>query len=145
MNSNCPPSPVDKRAYIADIGEILVKDFGKKKYYKPQEVKSAQAKSKWYRGTDFSCWGMSTYSSHADFDAYHEQTGEACDYVQMKSEMLKAISTTDVAHLPDFPDHDVEASWLDLGDVFDKVLGGIGEFFSSIGDNDGDLDVDIDV
>jgi hypothetical protein len=134
MNSSCPSAPVDKRAYIADIGRILVKDFGRKKYYKPQEVKKAHAKSKWYEYLDFSCWGMSTFSSHTDFDEYHEQTGEACDYVQMKSEMLEGISSTDMVHLTDFPGLDVDASWLDLGDVVGGILEGVGEFFSGIAD-----------
>lgn len=56
MNFKCPPAPPDKRAYIAEIGKILVHDFGKKKYYKPKEVKKAHKKSNWADGLDFSCW-----------------------------------------------------------------------------------------
>src|SRR5688572_24731232 len=135
MSFSCPPAPVDKREYIADLGKILVKDFGKKKYYKPQEVKKAHKKSQWSDGLDFTCWGISTFSSHADFDKYHQQTGEVCDYSAMKAEMLEGISLTDSVHIVDFPEADLDASWLDLGNVFAGILEGIGEFFSAIAED----------
>lgn len=129
---NCQPAPPQKREYIADVGKILVHDFGKKKYYTPQEVKKAHEKSRWNGGLDFSCWGMSTFSSHSDFDKYHEQTSEACDYAAMKAEMLEGISLTDTVHVADFPDIDLDASWLDIGEIAGEVLAGIGEFFAAI-------------
>ena len=131
MNSTCHPAPTDKRKYISDIGKILVKDYGKKKYYKPKEVKRAHKKSAWDH-FDFSCWAMSTYSSHSDFDEYHQTTGEECDYTSMKAEMLEGISLTDNVHLADLSEIDLDASWLDLGDVLDGVLNGIGAFFGAI-------------
>jgi hypothetical protein len=127
----CSPAPPDKRKYISDLGKILVKDYGKKKYYKPKEVKKSHEKSQW-NNADFSCWGMSTYSSHTDFDEYHQETGEICDYTTMKAEMLEGISLTDSIHLADLPDVDLDASWLDVGDLLGGALEGIGEFFSAI-------------
>lgn len=109
---------------LAVIGKILVNDYGKKKYYKPEEVTKSHKKSKWYDGVDFSCWGMSTFSSHTDFDKYHEETGEVCDYTEMKSEMLSGLSVSSNTDLFDIPNIDIDASWLDFGDVFE----GIGEF-----------------
>jgi hypothetical protein len=53
-NLVCPPAPPDKRKYISDVGKILVRDYGKKKYYKPNEVKKAHRKSDWSL-LDFSC------------------------------------------------------------------------------------------
>lgn len=41
MELKCPPAPPNKKDYITDIGKILVKEHGKKKYYKPEEVKKA--------------------------------------------------------------------------------------------------------
>lgn len=131
MKFTCPPAPPDKRKYISDIGKILVADHGKKKYYKPKEVKKAHEKSQW-SAFDFYCWGMSTYSSHGDFDEYHQETGEACDYTTMKAEMLEGISLSDSTHLTDLPDLDLDASWLDMGETLGGVLEGIGEFFSEI-------------
>lgn len=37
MNNTCPSAPANKKEYLTDIGKILVKDYGKKKYYKPEE------------------------------------------------------------------------------------------------------------
>jgi hypothetical protein len=127
----CSPAPLDKRKYISDLGKILVKDYGKKKYYKPKEVKKAHEKSPW-NDAGFSCWGMSTYSSHADFDEYHQETGEICDYTTMKAEMLEGISLTDSTDLTHLTDIDLDASWLDVGGLLEGVLEGIGEFFSAI-------------
>lgn len=134
MSTSCEPSPKNKREYIAEIGEILVKDNGKKKYYSPEEVKKAHQKSKWYHYIDFSCWGMSVFSSHNDFDFYHEKSGEACDYIAMKTEMLNGLSLSSVSDWTDIPDLDIDASWLDFGDVFEGLLDGIGEFISAIFD-----------
>lgn len=128
----CHPAPADKRKYIGDIGRILVKDYGKKKYYKTEEVKEAHKKSDWGNGLDFSCWAMSTFSSHHDFDRHHEVSGEVCDYTEMKSTMLEGISTSDNIDLTSLPEIDLDASWLEFGDIFDGVLEGIGEFFAAI-------------
>jgi hypothetical protein len=128
----CHPAPANKREYIRDIGKILVARYGKKKYYKPKEVKEAHKRSTWVEGMDFSCWAMSTYSSHKDFDTYHQQTGEVCDYTEMKSTMLEGISLSEGVHLSELPDVDLDVSWLDFGAVFDGLLEGIGEFFSAI-------------
>ncbi len=68
MGISCAPPPSNKKEYISDLAKILVESNGKKEYYKPVEVKEAHKKSKWYDGLDFSCWGMSTFSSHKDFD-----------------------------------------------------------------------------
>jgi hypothetical protein len=131
MSTSCSPPPANKKEYLSDIGKILVKDYGKKKYYKPEEVKKAHKKSKWNDGVDFSCWGMSTFSSHSDFTDYHQQTGEQCDYTEMKSTMLQGLSLSESVVL-NAPDN--ETSWLDLSDLYEGILDGIGEFISGITD-----------
>ncbi len=112
----------------------LVEENGKKKYYKPEEVKKAHGKSKWYDGLDFSCWAMCTFSSHADFESYHESTGEVCDYTEMKSEMLSGLSVSTTVDWTEIPDIDIDASWLDFEDVFGGILEGIGDFIGAIFD-----------
>ena len=134
MSLQCPPAPINKKEYLTDIGRILVTDYGKKKYYKPEEVKSANRKSRWFEGLDFSCWGMSTYSSHLDFDNYHQKTGEACDYAEMKTEMLQGISISEGNEMFNFADFDIDTSWLDFGEVFGSIFEGIGEFVGGIFD-----------
>lgn len=134
MQNSCVPAPSNKKEYISDIGKILVKDYGKKKYYKPKEVKKAHRKSKWFDILDFSCWGMSTFSSHKDFDDYHEGIGDICDYTEMKTEMLSGLSISTNSNWIDIPNLDIDASWLDFGDIFDSIFEGIGEFISGIFD-----------
>ena len=133
MSISCPPPPANQKEYLTDIGKILVKDYGKKKYYKPEEVKKAHNKSKWYDGVDFSCWGMSTFSSHSDFDHYHQQTGETCDYAEMKAKMHQGLSLSESVNFTDMNTH-TDTSWLDLSDVFGGIIGGIGDFIQGICD-----------
>jgi hypothetical protein len=132
MSTNCPHAPANKKEYLTDIGKILVNDFGKKKYYKPEEVKIAHRKSKWHNGVDFSCWGMSTYTSHSDFDKYHEQSGESCSYVDMKTEMLQGLSIAEGSEILSIRDFDVDASWLDFGEVFGDIFEGLGAFIAGV-------------
>ncbi len=137
MHKNCPPSPTDKKKYISDLGKILVEEHGKKKYYLPEDVKKAHKKSTWNDTIDFidfSCWAMSTFSSHEEFDNYHAANGEACDYVAMKTEMLSGLSTTAPADWTTIPNLDLDASWLDFGDTFEGIFEGIGDFVFAIFD-----------
>lgn len=134
MSTTCLLAPVNKKEYITDIGKILVTDYGKKKYYKPEEVKNAHKKSKWNGGLDFSCWGMSAFSSHSDFDNYHSKTGEVCDYVDMKTEMLKGFSLSNGSEIFVHADFDIDASWLDIGEIFENIFDGISVFILGIGD-----------
>ena len=134
MSTTCTPAPLNKKEYISDIGKILIRDNGKKKFYKPEEVKRAHRKSKWNNGPDFTCWGMSTFSSHLDFDDYHKQTGEVCDYVEMKTEMLKGLSLSRGTEIFDRADFNIDASWLDFGQIFETIFEGIGGLISGICD-----------
>jgi hypothetical protein len=128
MSTSYAPAPKNKKEYIIDIGKILVKENGKKKYYKSKEVKKAHQNSSWIDLIDFSCWAMSTFSSHSDFDAYHTESGEICNYVDMKSEMLLDFSNSSVIDWTKITAIEIDASWLDFGDIFD----GLGEFIGGI-------------
>lgn len=128
MEKNYPLSPNNKKEYLTEIGKLLVQENGKKKYYKPKEVKKAHRDSSWFNVLDFSCWGMSVYSSHSDFDKYHQENGEVCNYVEMKSEMISNFSETTTESWLDIPNFDIDDSWLDLGGFFE----GVAEFIGSI-------------
>mgnify|MGYP000692886605 CR=1 FL=1 len=77
---------------------------------------------------------MSTFSSHSDFDKYHEETGEICDYTDMKTEMLSGLSVSSNTDWTAITDIDIDSSWLDFGDIFDGLLEGIGEFIGGVFD-----------
>lgn len=128
MDKFVTPAPNSKKKYLTDIGKILVKEHGKKKYYKPKEIKKAHQNSNWLGVADFSCWAMSTFSSHSDFDKYHLETGEVCNYVDMKSEMLSDFSGSTNLDWTQISDLEIDSSWLDFGDF----LEGIGDFIGGI-------------
>ena len=134
MNTNCNQLPNNKKEYIRDIGKILVEKHGKKPFYKPEEVKEAHKSSSWAEPIDYSCWAMSTYSSHTDFDQYHEMHGEVCDYSAMRTEILQDFSHSDISNLLDTNSDLLDSSWLDFDLNFGDILEGIGDFLAGIAD-----------
>ena len=116
------------------MGKILVEENGKQEFYKPEAVERAHKKSKWNNGIDFSCWAMCLFCSHEDFDSHHESTGETCDYVAMKAELLDGISlSSGTIDWGSLPSKEMDASWLDLGDSIEGIEG-IGNLFGGIFD-----------
>jgi hypothetical protein len=108
--TSCSASPPDKKAYGKEVGEILVRDHGKKSFYSIDQVKNALSQSAY--GMDWSCWAFCLYTSASDFKAYHDSIGETCDYASMKSEMTSAI--TGGASDSWF---DLDLSWLEWPDI----------------------------
>ena len=106
----CAISPADRRKQVRLVGNDLVKNYGKKRYYTVQEVKEANRRQGIL--SDVECWSHAVFNSHEDFDAYHQLLGEVCDYVSMKAEMLSSISiATDVSWF------DIDLSWLEFPDI----------------------------
>lgn len=113
----CEMKPADKKKFVSDVGQRLVRDHGKKNYYKPEQIRKA-ARDGGY-ADDIICWAYSMYSSPSDFAAIHEAAGEVCDYAAMKSEVLSDLATDG-----SFLGIDIDLSWLewpdiDLSDAFD--------------------------
>jgi hypothetical protein len=108
--TSCSSAPTDKKAYGKAVGEILLKNYGKRRFYSPKQVKTASYKSKY--GVDWHCWAMCLYTSPDDFNSYHQSIGETCDYASMKSEMTLAL--TDGASESWF---DIDLSWLEWPDI----------------------------
>lgn len=122
MSEICSKCPENKKEYISELGQILITDFGKKEFYKPEEVDKAHKKSS-FSGFDFNCWGSAVFSEHSEFDRYHEQTGEVCDYASMKTEMLTGISDSNASNWFGLPDFNIDLSWVDLAEIgFSAVL-----------------------
>jgi len=132
MKTMCQNSPSDKKKYISEIGKILVVNNGKQQYYKPQQIKKAHKQSSFVNTFDFSCWAMAVFSPHSDFDNYHNEIGETCDYVEMKTEMLEGLSVSTNSDWTNIADLDIDSSWLDFGDSFEAFFEGIGEFIGGI-------------
>lgn len=106
----CHLKPEDKKALISAVGEELVSRHGKRKYYRPVEVRGATVA----RGypIDYVCWAHCIFLTAEDFKAVHVAAGEACDYAAMKAEVL-----TDLAAGGSFAWPDIDLSWLEWPDI----------------------------
>ena len=106
----CHLKPNDKKAFISAVGQELVQKHGKRKYYRPEQVRRAVT-ARGYNA-DISCWAFCTYCTPEDFDAVHAAAGEVCDYAAMKAEVL-----SDLASGGTFSWLDIDLSWLDWPDI----------------------------
>jgi hypothetical protein len=106
----CHLKPADKKVFIGRVGEKLVKDHGKKKYYKPREVRSAATSLDF--PLDIHCWAYCIFTTPGDFKAIHDAAGETCDYATMKAEVL-----ADLAAGGTFSWLDIGLSWLEWPDI----------------------------
>jgi len=115
---SCTVAPPDKKLYGKQVGEVLVRNYGKKRYYPAVEVKKASLGAGY--PLDYSCWGLALFTSPEDFAAYHEAIGQACDYAAMKGDMLAALG--DGAAVATIT-LDFSESWLDLlGDALPSLF-----------------------
>lgn len=113
----CELRPEDKKKFISDVGQELVRTHGKKKYYKPEQIKKAVEKRGY--SPDIECWAYCMFTEPEVFIALHDAAGEVCDYVSMKTELL-----SELAGGGSFLGIDIDLSWLewpdiDLGLLFD--------------------------
>lgn len=154
MNRQYAPASINKKEYIREIGEILVRDHGRQDYYQPEDVKKASESSTFseisymiadeaaYQFMDIALesFAMAFYSSHEDFDTYHLEIGESLDYTGLKSEVLTEITDSSFLDWFSLPDFNIDASWTEMGEylsmdfVVNGAIAGIGEFVSGIFD-----------
>lgn len=108
--ATCGIDPSNKRKYISEVGEELTRRHGKKKFYKPEEIREASR----FRGypIDWACWAYCFFSTPADFEAVHRAMGESCDYVAMKAELVKDLAGNASSNW-----FSLDLSWLDWPDV----------------------------
>lgn len=108
----CAISPDNMRLQAKRVGDDLVQHYGKRNFYSEKQVRAANERCR--IGPDFACWSFSMFSTHSDFDRMHAGTGETCDYVSMKQQMLASVSEGDSSSWFDF---DFDLSWLDFPDI----------------------------
>jgi len=110
MPAPCAMAPQDKRRQAQRVGEYLIRHHGKRNFYSVQQVRDANQRNR--IDIDVACWSHALFNTHADFDKLHAATGEACDYVAMKAEMLQSVATGDASDWFDF-----DLSWLQFPDL----------------------------
>jgi hypothetical protein len=106
----CTVEPKDKKELGTRVGHRLVRDYGKRRFYTPQQVRSAVHAESF--PMDWACWGYALFCTPEDFAAVHRTLGEACDFAAMKADMTSAV--TDGASGSWF---DLDLSWLDWPDI----------------------------
>ncbi len=106
----CAIETADKRALGKAVGEDLLQQHGKKRFYSVKEVQESVNRNNF--PMDWSCWAYCVFTSPEDFSTYHASIGESCEYGVMKAEMVSAM--TDGASTSWF---DTDMSWLEWPDV----------------------------
>jgi hypothetical protein len=102
----------ERRRHVQRVGNDLVGHHGKRNYYSIHQVREANRRQK--IDIDLACWSHAFFNNHADFDRYHLELGEACDYAAMKAEMLASVSGDSAAS---WFDVDLDLSWLEFPDI----------------------------
>ena len=106
----CAISPKDKKAQAKRVGDDLVRNYGKRRFYTVSEVRESNRRLG--IALDVECWSYAMFTTHSDFDRLHSALGEACDYAAMKAEMLRAVASDTPS---DWFDWDL--SWLEFPDL----------------------------
>ena len=106
----CHLKPEDKKALVGAVGENLVRRHGKRKYYKPAEVRTATQSAGY--PIDYVCWAHCIFLAPGDFKAVHDAAGEVCDQAAMKAEVLADLAAGGTFSWPD-----LDLSWLEWPDI----------------------------
>ena len=112
----CAKRPLAARRQIQKVGNELVRQHGKQRYYSVEQVRAANRRQD--ISLDVGCWSHAFFNTHADFDRLHVGSGQACDYAGMKAELTEALTAGDVpAGSASWLDFDWDMSWLELPSV----------------------------
>ena len=73
------------RAYTRRLPRLLSKDYGYSQSYTPKQVRRTVERS----GLDieYSCYAVAMFSERDDFNQFHHELGEICDYDAMRAEV----------------------------------------------------------
>ena len=73
------------KSYIKKLPSLLRKDYGRPKAYTPMQVRRSVERGG--LSVAYACYGIAMFSSRHDFDQYHKEIGETCDYDAMRCEI----------------------------------------------------------
>lgn len=73
------------RTYMRRLRPRLIRRYGKKSHYTPKQVRATIIAS--FMPVNYECYAYAIYCSPEDFNQHHRETGEACDYGAMRSEV----------------------------------------------------------
>jgi hypothetical protein len=70
------------RSYKKRLGPQLRERYGRARSYTSAQVKRTIQEGG-FNAADYVCYALCMYCDRTEFDAYHESTGEVCDYDAM--------------------------------------------------------------
>lgn len=73
------------KSYVKRLPRALAKDYGKHRTYTPKQV--VRCIERYGLSVSYSCYGIAIFSNKKEFDRYHTDMGEVCDYQIMRSEI----------------------------------------------------------
>jgi len=73
------------KSYITKLPRLLARDYGSSKTYTPKQVRNTIERSN--LDAYYSCYGVAMFSSRADFDEFHSENGESCNFDAMRAEI----------------------------------------------------------
>ncbi|MBV7263457.1 hypothetical protein KCG43_15750 [Photobacterium sp. WH24] len=73
------------KSYIKKLPSMLKRDYRKSKRYTPKQVKSTIERGG--LSVVYACYGIAMFSNRKDFDQFHQEIGENCDYDAMRCEI----------------------------------------------------------
>ena len=108
------------KSYIKDLPRLLAKDYGRSKTYTPKQVKRTIE----HAGLPIvdSCFTIAMFSTRSEFDKYHEEIGEICDYQAMRCDVANNHFNGNAG----FETSDINSVSSSYGGSFDDV-GGVGD------------------
>lgn len=112
QSAPCAISPQNKKKQARQVGDDLIRHHGKRNFYSVQQVRAANQRCD--IPLDLACWSHALFNTRADFDDLHSAAGEACDYADMKAQMLESLSCEGSS---DWFDFNFDLSWLEFPDI----------------------------
>ncbi|WP_153039178.1 DUF6559 family protein [Microbulbifer sp. Q7] len=73
------------KSYLRKLPRLLAKDYGKSKRYRPKQVRATIERNG--LSVIYTCYAIAIFCSKKDFDQFHNEIGEACDYGVMRGEV----------------------------------------------------------
>lgn len=73
------------RTYTRQLPRLLSKDYGYSRSYTPKQVRRTVERSG--LPVEYSCYAVAMFSDRENFNQFHHELGEVCDYDAMRAEI----------------------------------------------------------
>jgi hypothetical protein len=70
------------RSYRTRLPAALRRDYGKSEFYTPAQIRASIERHGF--SDAYFCYALSLYTDQVQFDAYHAEQNEICDYTEMR-------------------------------------------------------------